>query len=152
PEGSVYKVVNNVWNYYDTWTISILPFIEQGPLFKLYDPKVPNAIQDAKSPNMAALRQTYLPIYACPSDPNAFTPLRPESGPGGSGGLLIPLLMPGSYRCVAGSDWGGQHWDKDQGGPNENWDDATQIPWLMQFHPGACGVMHATVAGTATAE
>src|SRR5262249_976860 len=51
-----------------------------------------------------------------------------------------------------GADWGGRDWGLDQGGPNENWDDATQIPWLMQFHPGARGLLHATVAGVASAE
>src|SRR6266508_2796470 len=32
PPGSVYKNVNGVWNYYDTWTVSILPYIEQDTL------------------------------------------------------------------------------------------------------------------------
>src|SRR5215470_5226081 len=35
PAGSDYKLVNGKWDYYDTWTVSILPFIEQEQLFKL---------------------------------------------------------------------------------------------------------------------
>src|SRR5262249_4650947 len=46
PAGNVYKQVGGQWNYYDTWTISILPYIEQGNLYKLWDPNVPNAIPD----------------------------------------------------------------------------------------------------------
>src|ERR1700758_456748 len=46
PAGSVFKkqasILGNHWDYYDTWTISILPFVEQENLFKLYDPTVPN--------------------------------------------------------------------------------------------------------------
>jgi prepilin-type N-terminal cleavage/methylation domain-containing protein len=152
PAGNVYKRVGTRYNYYDTWTISILPFLEQRNLFQYWDPTVPNAVPDALSPNMALLRRTYLSVYACPSDPGTFAPLVPESGPGGSGLPGVPLYMPGSYRCVAGADWGGQDWGVDQFGPNENWDDATQMPWLMQFHPGARGVMHATVAGVSGPE
>jgi prepilin-type N-terminal cleavage/methylation domain-containing protein/prepilin-type processing-associated H-X9-DG protein len=151
PAGNVYKQnVKGKFDYYDTWAISILPFIEQGPLYKLWDPTVPNAI--ANSPNMALLRQSHVPIYECPSDPNSFTPDKPDSGPGGETGLPRPVCMPGSYRGVAGADWGGQDWGQDQNGPNENWDDATQVTWLMPFHPAARGVFHSTRPGVASAE
>ena len=50
--------------------------------------------------------------------------------------------MPGNYRCVAGADWGGQN--NSQNGNNENWDDATQIGWLLGWNSGDRGVMHAT--------
>src|SRR5262249_40651083 len=130
-----------------------LPYIEQGPLFKLWDPTAPNAIPDATSPNMARLRQSRIPIYECPSDPNDFSPLQPASGPGGNTGLGIPLCAPSSYRAVAGADWGGQNWGVDQLGPNENWDDASQvIGWLMKNHPTARGVFHAASPGVASAE
>jgi prepilin-type N-terminal cleavage/methylation domain-containing protein/prepilin-type processing-associated H-X9-DG protein len=154
PAGSIYKQMPaGQWNYYDTWTITILPYIELDNVFKLYDPLVPNAIPDAQSPNMAALRQTLVKVYVCPSDPNPFVPAYPESGPGGNTGLPVPLCMPGNYRCVAGADWGGRHWGLDQGGPNENWDDATQVSnWLMLHHPEARGVMHACPEGIAYAE
>src|SRR5262249_14717576 len=34
PAGNVYKQVGTRWNYYDTWAISILPFLEQRNLFQ----------------------------------------------------------------------------------------------------------------------
>src|SRR5262245_39567575 len=68
PAGSIYKQVGGNWNYYDTWAISILPYIEQDNLYKLWDPNLPNAVPDATSPNMARLRQTFVPVYACPAD------------------------------------------------------------------------------------
>jgi prepilin-type N-terminal cleavage/methylation domain-containing protein/prepilin-type processing-associated H-X9-DG protein len=153
PAGSVYKQVGGNWDYYDTWAISLLPYLEQGNLYKLYDPTVPNAIPDAVSPNMAILRQTLVKVYTCPSDPNPFTPAVPASGPGGSL-TSIPLYMPGSYRCVAGADYGGSDWwtnpnSPDQGGDNENWDDANQMPQLMAHFPGDRGVMHSTRVGVA---
>src|SRR5262249_51161602 len=43
PAGSVYKTVNGKTNYYDTWTISILPYLEQLNLYNLYDFTKPNA-------------------------------------------------------------------------------------------------------------
>jgi prepilin-type N-terminal cleavage/methylation domain-containing protein/prepilin-type processing-associated H-X9-DG protein len=147
PAGSVYKQVGAYWNYYDTWTISILPYIEQDNLYKLWDPTVPNAIPDAASPRMAQLRQSPVKVFQCPSDPNPFTPSIPESGPGGTQGLAIPLFAGGSYRCMSGATYGGSDWwtpgqTPDQNGSNENWDDATQIPALMAHFPGYRGVLH----------
>jgi prepilin-type N-terminal cleavage/methylation domain-containing protein/prepilin-type processing-associated H-X9-DG protein len=154
PAGSLYKQVSaGKYEYYDTWTIAILPFVEQGNIFSLYDPMVPNAIQDAKSKGMATLRQSLVKVYNCPSDWNPFVPAIPESGPGGDTGLPIPLCMPGNYRCVAGADWGGTNWGVDQGGSNENWDDATQVgSWLMSHHPEDRGPLHASGVGGAKAE
>jgi prepilin-type N-terminal cleavage/methylation domain-containing protein len=140
PAGSTYKQVGGKWNYYDTWTISILPFLEQKNLYALYDQTQPNATRT--SAGTATVRQTFLSVYACPSDPNVYRgPAFPESGPGGTSGLPIPLCSPGNYRCVAGADWGGQN--DSQNGPNENWDDATQIGWLLTWNSGDRGVMHA---------
>jgi prepilin-type processing-associated H-X9-DG protein len=61
--------------------------------------------------------------------------------------------MPGSYRCVAGADWGGTDWGSDQNGPNENWDDATQVAnWLMTNRSFSRGVLHACPDGIAGPE
>ncbi|HEV3144278.1 MAG TPA: DUF1559 domain-containing protein [Gemmataceae bacterium] len=148
PAGSIYKQVNGKWDYYETWTVSILPFVEQDNLYKLYDFTKPNATNS--SAGTATVRTTALKVHVCPMDPNIFVPSLPESGPGGTSGLPIPMCMPGSYRCVAGADWGGTDWGRDQNGPNENWDDATQVAnWLMQNHPEDRGVMHAVALGVA---
>ena len=144
PAGGLYKLNGDgkTFDYYENWAISILPFIEQGPLYKQYDLSQRNA-----SPANAVVRQTALSVYSCPSDPMPFTVGTPESGPGGTGGDR-PVYMPGSYRACAGADWGGQDWGKDEGGSNENWDDATQVGWLMSNNTGFNtagdrGVMHA---------
>jgi prepilin-type N-terminal cleavage/methylation domain-containing protein/prepilin-type processing-associated H-X9-DG protein len=154
PAGSLYKQTSpDKYNYYDTWTIALLPFVEQGNVFAYYDPLVPNAIDDAKSPKMSLLRQSLVKVYNCPADFNPFVPAIPESGSGGDTGLGRPLYMPANYRCVAGADWGGTDWGKDQGGNNENWDDATQVKnWLMKNHPEDRGVMHAAGVAGAVAE
>ena len=145
PAGSVYKSAGGSSNYYETWTISILPYLEQQALFALYDPALPNGVPAASSQPMATLRQTFVKVYTCPSDPSSFEPAVPASGPGGSlGSNAAPPYMPGNYRCVAGADWGGKDWGKDQSGGNENWDDATQVGWLLQNYGGDRGVMHAT--------
>jgi prepilin-type N-terminal cleavage/methylation domain-containing protein/prepilin-type processing-associated H-X9-DG protein len=149
PAGSIYKQVGGKWDYYDTWTVAILPYLEQDNLYKLYDQTRPNATN--ASAGTATVRQTLVKVYTCPSDPNPFTPAQPGSGPGGTSGLPIPLCMPGSYRCVAGADYGGDVVGT-QNGNNENWDDATQLPWLMQWNAGDRGVMHATGMAGGVAE
>ncbi len=143
PAGSVYKQgTNGKWDYYESWTISILPFIEQDNLNRLYDYTKPNAT--ITSAGTATVRTTEVKTFNCPSDPNALNPAYPESGPGGTSGLPIPLCMPSNYRCVAGADWGGTDWGTDQNGANENWDDGTQVGWLFLNWREDRGAMHAT--------
>jgi prepilin-type N-terminal cleavage/methylation domain-containing protein/prepilin-type processing-associated H-X9-DG protein len=144
PAGSIYKRVNGIWNYYECWSIAILPYLELEPVYKLYDQTLPNATTQSASTDQ--MRQTVVKVYNCPSDPNIRrSPEQPESGPGGGGGgTAIPVCAGSTYRCVAGADWGGQDWGVDQGGSNENWDDATQVTWLFPRFPLDRGVMHAT--------
>src|SRR5437879_11189139 len=41
PAGSLYKQTSpGKYNYYDTWTVALLPFLEQGNLATFYDPTV----------------------------------------------------------------------------------------------------------------
>jgi prepilin-type N-terminal cleavage/methylation domain-containing protein/prepilin-type processing-associated H-X9-DG protein len=156
----------NSVSYYETWGISLLPFIEQDNLFKLWSPLIPNIAPDAVAgANFATMRQTKVTVYNCPSDVSAgsgFTPYSPASGndyltnttngPGGSGpykAAPYPLCMPSTYRAVSGASYGGSDWwtnpaNPDDGGSNENWDDASQVPALMAHFSGDRGVMHAT--------
>jgi prepilin-type N-terminal cleavage/methylation domain-containing protein/prepilin-type processing-associated H-X9-DG protein len=153
-------------SYYDTWGISLLPYIEQDNVFKLWNPNMPNIAPDSVAgPNFVLMRQSLIKVYNCPSDISAglgFEPYRPDSGndyttngpngPGGNGPYKngpYPLFMPATYRCVSGASYGGSDWwtnpnNPDDGGANENWDDAAQVPQLLAHFPGDRGIMHAT--------
>src|SRR5262245_26887087 len=42
PAGTMYRPnTAGKFDYYETWTITILPYLEQDGLFKLYDPNLP---------------------------------------------------------------------------------------------------------------
>jgi prepilin-type N-terminal cleavage/methylation domain-containing protein/prepilin-type processing-associated H-X9-DG protein len=80
-----------------TWTIYLLPYIEQDNLYKQYNLDLPN-IDDAN----AFVRTSLIKTYVCPSDNTGpFTPSRPASGYGSG-----VDYMPGSYRGVAGKSLG----------------------------------------------
>jgi prepilin-type N-terminal cleavage/methylation domain-containing protein/prepilin-type processing-associated H-X9-DG protein len=169
PAGSVARqgkgAFANSVSYYETWAIAILPYIEQTNVFALWSPDIPNIAPDGVvGANFVTMRQTLIKTYNCPSDTSAglgFVPGRPDSGndyttngPGGPGGngpyknSPYPLFMPSTYRCVSGASYGGSDWwsnpsNPDDGGSNENWDDASQIPTLMMHFPGDRGIMHA---------
>jgi prepilin-type N-terminal cleavage/methylation domain-containing protein len=132
PAGNVYSQSQlGTWDYYGTWTISILPMLEQEPLANLYNPSLPNA-----NPAQAPVLGMNLKVFICPADYMGFTTLtQPESGPGGTSGLPAPLCIPGSYRCVSGAN------NITTGGGN-NWDDATQVSALPRVWQGA---MHSVV-------
>jgi prepilin-type N-terminal cleavage/methylation domain-containing protein len=73
------------FNYFDTWAVSILPYMEQDNVFKQYDTKQPNAVPDSGSPGTALARKTQIKTYLCPVEVLPLVPSEPESGPGGSG-------------------------------------------------------------------
>jgi prepilin-type processing-associated H-X9-DG protein len=159
--------VNEV-GYYETWGISLLPYVEQKNIYDLWSSNVPNIAPDAVvGGNFVRMRQSLVQVYNCPSDVSAglgFSPYSPASGndyltngangPSGSGPFKngpYPLFMPSTYRAVSGASYGGSDWwtntgHPDDGGSNENWDDASQVPALMAHFPGDRGVMHATDA------
>lgn len=58
------------------WAISILPFMDQAPLYQQY-----NFDKYNEDPENQAVRETILPVFNCPSDINAGKRERPESGP-----------------------------------------------------------------------
>jgi prepilin-type N-terminal cleavage/methylation domain-containing protein/prepilin-type processing-associated H-X9-DG protein len=169
PAGSICRqgtgAFANSVSYYETWAISLLPFVEQSGVFSLWSPNIPNIAPDnVAGANFVAMRQTLIKVYNCPSDVSAqvgFVPYSPDSGndytkngptgPSGSGPYKngpYPLFMPATYRCCSGASYGGSDWwndpnNPDDGGSNENWDDASQIAALLAHFPGDRGIMHA---------
>ncbi len=87
------------------WTIEVLPFMEDANLRALYNPQLSNGDVANQS-----VRETFIPIYHCPSD---FQPqlLTPDSGPEGGWSTAKRKWMTGSYRGVAGRSNGPATWD-----------------------------------------
>jgi type II secretory pathway pseudopilin PulG len=86
-----------------TWTIAILPFIEQQPLADQYFQELPN-----EAPENMPVVQTFVQTYLCPSDVGGNQLDRPASGP------RQHDYAPGSYRAVSGlvPDPGPNWWDE----------------------------------------
>jgi len=93
-----------------SWTISILPYIDQEPLYRQYDMDAFN-----EDPVNAPVREAIVPTYYCPSEPENTELDRPETGPGAN-----LFYRRGSYRCVSGKVLGGErYWDRDNDLPKE---------------------------------
>jgi prepilin-type N-terminal cleavage/methylation domain-containing protein/prepilin-type processing-associated H-X9-DG protein len=111
--------------YYANWAILLLPFVEQGNLFNLYDNTVVN--EHARN---ALVRTTPVPVYSCPSDLNYGKVLQPETAAGNVGGATYAS---GSYRgmggvsCTGFDQWGGY---------------ASETTLLMGKCPGNRGLLH----------
>ena len=82
-----------------TWTVDILPQLEQNPIYALWDRTVdfsvdtsPGGVRNKK------LRETLMPVYSCPSDIELDQLVQPESGQGTG-----VFWAPGSYRGMSGS-------------------------------------------------
>jgi prepilin-type N-terminal cleavage/methylation domain-containing protein len=97
---------------YTTWTIQLLPFLEQRSLYDLY-----SQMETNESRANRAVRETFVPVYACPSDVATRQMAIPASGPAFDKRLYY---MPGSYRGVGGKSDGVSGW----------WDNTTD--WIEQ--------------------
>jgi len=124
PAGSTTETPALYGPYYSTWTVDILPFIEQAQLYESWkgkkntvNPSLPVPICGGNLPQQfqtTAIRETLVPIYLCPSDVDTKSLKNPDSG----GGTDMSVgWAPGSYRAVSGYSLG-------QGG-SEYWDDPT---------------------------
>jgi prepilin-type N-terminal cleavage/methylation domain-containing protein len=107
---------------YTTWTIQILPFLEQKAVYDLY-----RQFKFNESPANRAVRETFIPVYSCPSDVDRNVPIIPDSGPANDMNIKY---MPGSYRGVGG---------RYDGRPNAGWDNYPghkDLPrrWRGVFH------------------
>jgi prepilin-type N-terminal cleavage/methylation domain-containing protein/prepilin-type processing-associated H-X9-DG protein len=112
--------------YFANWAILLLPYVEQEPLFRLYDNTVPNT----HARNVPVV-QTYVKIYACPTDPNGNRILTPES----KNDAATPTVsyMTGSYRGMSGVSATG--FDQWAGYPSE-------IVVNQRVNSGYRGVLH----------
>jgi len=103
PPGSIFLGTCCSDESYVSWPISLLPYLEQVPLSERYDHNETN-----ESSVNQFLREQFVSVYACPSEPNTRVLMEPESGPAHD---LKILYMPGSYRGVGGRSDGTGWWD-----------------------------------------
>lgn len=78
---------------YTTWTIEILPYMEQQALYDKYD----QSLLNTHANNYAVIAQQRMVPYECPSDPHRYKLEPPASGPDTSRNWRH-----GSYRAVSG--------------------------------------------------
>lgn len=104
---------------YLTWTISILPNLDQAALFRKYNFNLTN-----EDPVNQSVREKFMPVYTCASDQDTQKLEMPESGTGS--GLNY---APGSYRAVSGISDGSGWWDNA---------DATNLPGGKSWR----GILH----------
>ena len=78
------------------WMISILPYLEQTPLYDAYDFNAHN-----EDPENQSVRESLVPSYICPSDLSATELIVPANGAAATWNLNLGY-RPGSYRGVSG--------------------------------------------------
>ena len=84
-------------NLYGNWMVFILPYIDQAPLYNLYDINSPMSVTTG---NNATIRSTVIPGYMCPSDANTNTRMNRWNGGGA-------LWARGNYGAAMGRELGG---------------------------------------------
>ena len=111
------------------WAIAILPFVEQVDLYDAYD-------QDAfnEDPVNQFVREAFLGVHMCPSDIESRELSSPGSGPGE--GLMY---RHGSYRAMAGRNWGTREGFWTEAINHADWHEMVRNRWSWR------GVLH--VAG-----
>ena len=123
PAGSTTRsAANATVPYYTTWTVDILPFLEQGTLFDNWrnasiaagTSGTPAPITGGSTPaELSAamiVQAALLPVFVCPSDVNTRSLQRPATG-------SSLQWAPGSYRAMSGYSLGqnaDQYWDVPQ--------------------------------------
>ncbi|MCS7304743.1 MAG: DUF1559 domain-containing protein [Thermoguttaceae bacterium] len=88
-----------------TWTISILPYLEQQALYDRYDQRKFN-----EDPENQFVREAMVQAYMCAVEEGVRELDYPESGPGAS-----LRYRRGSYRAMEGMTDGGGWWDSHEG-------------------------------------
>lgn len=116
PAGRHVRAINNQdtasWS---TWSIDILPYMEENGLYAMWNPKFslddPNP--DPTNTNWK-LKQQRVEAYLCPADEETNVLVIPETGPGAALAAPKNLYQPGSYRTNAGAGYDifcGSYWD-----------------------------------------
>jgi prepilin-type N-terminal cleavage/methylation domain-containing protein len=129
PSGHIELQINGAYQYLTCWSIQLLPYLEQEPLFKTYNNNIANQAA-ANQP----FCQTYLDIYTCPSDMRANQIIAPETiAPDGGGNTTIKY-MASSYRVMTGigdtasSNTFGGFWN--------------EVQTALAVHPAGRGAFH----------
>ncbi|MFZ5830753.1 MAG: DUF1559 domain-containing protein [Planctomycetota bacterium] len=89
----------------ENWLISILPYVEQGPLFDRYDMELCN-----EAPENKFVRESHVAVYLCPSALDVDGLTAPAAGPAAYWAMNVPYAA-GSYRGVSGRSDGKQFLD-----------------------------------------
>jgi prepilin-type N-terminal cleavage/methylation domain-containing protein/prepilin-type processing-associated H-X9-DG protein len=109
PPGNVqtpYANSGDFYQMYGNWALYLLPFVEQGNLYNMYDFTQMNYVTTG---NDAVVKKTPLKVYSCPSDPNQGQVMEPASY--GISGMDPGPYATGSYRGSAGTvDAGHNTW------------------------------------------
>jgi prepilin-type N-terminal cleavage/methylation domain-containing protein len=125
---------NNGTVCYTTWTIEILPYIEQEAIYRLYDQKQVNT----STANYAAVATKRVKTFECPADILNGIAEPPASGPDSR-----RPWMHGSYRAVSGKGFKGS-----QPYPRGFWDTYEPNLWTPgnRLLPEYKGILHGTGA------
>jgi prepilin-type N-terminal cleavage/methylation domain-containing protein/prepilin-type processing-associated H-X9-DG protein len=129
PSGHVELLVNGNYQYFTSWGIELLPFVEQQNLYKQYNNTIPN-----QSAGNQAVCSTAVKTYMCPSDPRAGQTLLPETiAPDGAANSGQKYAA-SSYRCMTGM---GDTGTTDTFGGYYN-----EVQQAMAVHPNGRGAFH----------
>ncbi|TWT32505.1 putative major pilin subunit [Posidoniimonas corsicana] len=132
PAGSTTASASSIGGpYLSTWTVDILPYMEEQPLYDRWDQSV-----GFVHANNRQLRETIVTAYTCPSDIEIGTLANPESGP-----LTSQPWAPGSYRAMSGHSLGQSsehYWDDPRSQLKSN--ESSMPRWSR-------GMMHCVVDG-----
>jgi prepilin-type N-terminal cleavage/methylation domain-containing protein/prepilin-type processing-associated H-X9-DG protein len=98
PSGHVeVQTATGAYEYLSCWSIDILPYLEQGNLYRQYNFVVPN-----QDPLNQPFCQMFLSVYTCPSDTRANQILAPDTIAPNGGGNPGYKYMAGSYKFMSG--------------------------------------------------
>jgi prepilin-type N-terminal cleavage/methylation domain-containing protein/prepilin-type processing-associated H-X9-DG protein len=95
------------YQYFSCWSIDLLPYVEQDSLYRQYtaiaDNPAPNTVPN-QDPKLQPIREYYLSVYTCPSDPrvNGQQLIAPETIAPDGGGNPGYIYAASSYKAMTG--------------------------------------------------